>query len=132
MNMDLLFLSMVFLHIIDDFVLQRISKVGELKQKKWWKNNASNKMYEHDYIVALFVHSFSWAFMIMLPILIYVDFNITSLFTVIFICNMLIHGFVDHLKANLYKINLIQDQLIHITQIFITMLILGLQYNIII
>jgi hypothetical protein len=37
-----------------------------------------------------------------------------------FIYNWLIHAYVDNLKANNHKINLIQDQSIHLVQIIIT------------
>ena len=57
---------MVFSHIVDDYYLQ--GKLALFKQKSWWEEKAPDEMYKHDYIVALMMHSFSWAFMIMLPI----------------------------------------------------------------
>ena len=39
---------------------------------------------------------------------------------VLLIVNLLIHMFVDNLKANEKKINLIQDQMIHIIQVIFT------------
>lgn len=39
---------------------------------------------------------------------------------VLLIVNLLIHMFVDNLKANEKKINLIQDQIIHIIQVIFT------------
>ena len=44
-------LSMIFLHIIDDYGLQGIMK--DLKQKQWWQKNAPDQLYRYDYIVAL-------------------------------------------------------------------------------
>lgn len=114
-------LFMIFLHIIDDFCLQKAT-LCDLKQKKMWNEKAPDPMYRFDYIVALIMHSFSWSFMIMIPFL-KVEENIT--FTAIFVLNVLIHSFVDDLKANKSKINLITDQTIHICQIIITYFILG-------
>lgn len=112
-------LSMIFLHIIDDYTLQGIMK--SLKQKQWWKDNASDSLYKYDYIMVLLMHSFSWTFMIMIPIsiaaMMYYTFkwNISA-----YIINMIIHAIVDDLKANKRKINLIVDQTIHLIQIFVT------------
>ena len=65
----LLLLTMIFLHIVDDYYLQ--GWLASAKQKSWWEQNALDKLYKHDYIMALFMHSFSWAFMIMLVPTIY-------------------------------------------------------------
>ena len=113
---------MIFCHIVDDYYLQ--GWLASAKQKKYWEDNAPDEMYKHDYIWALLMHSFSWSFMIMLPIAYVINFNITGLFTIVFIANITIHAFVDNLKANRKKINLIQDQLIHLWQIFFTFWIL--------
>jgi len=111
-------LSMIFLHIVDDYYLQGI--LASLKQKKYWKENAPQDLYKYDYIVALFMHSFSWSFMIMLPIFIYVSFNLDFNMIIFFIVNLLIHAYIDNLKANKFKINLIIDQLCHLIQILVT------------
>lgn len=119
--MKILFLFiMLFLHIIDDYYLQGI--LAKLKQKSFWKENAPNKLYRYDYIMALIEHSFSWTFMIMLPTtyLMLINNQYNSLYLIVFILNLIIHGITDHLKANLYIINLIIDQSIHIFQIIIT------------
>ena len=115
-------LSMIFCHIVDDYYLQGI--LASMKQKSWWEKNASDKLYKNDYIMALIMHSLSWSFMIMLPLAIYNSFNVSWSFTIVFIINALIHGIVDDLKANVKKINLIQDQTIHIMQIILTFVIL--------
>ena len=117
----LLLLSMVFCHIVDDYYLQ--GWLASAKQKSWWENNCSNVLYQNDYIMALIMHAFSWTFMIHIPIIIYlfyynININI-CIFIIIFLLNWFIHAFTDHLKANLLKINLIQDQIIHIIQILI-------------
>lgn len=119
-------LSMIFLHIIDDFVLQAAC-LSNLKQKKWWKDHLSitenYEMYKYDYLVALFMHAFSWTFMIMLPIAIYQNFDISLIFVIAFGLNCIIHFLVDDLKANKKLINLQLDQSIHISQILVTALI---------
>lgn len=133
-NEIFILLSMIFLHIIDDYKLQGI--LADMKQKNWWLKQITKKrlnefpahtsdpyqLYKNDYIPALIEHSFSWTFMIMLPIAIVLHFNIGN-WIFAYIINMVIHAYVDNLKANKHKINLIIDQLIHIIQIIITWLI---------
>ena len=119
----MILLSMIFCHIIDDYYLQ--GWLASAKQKQYWKNlsNYSDK-YKYYYIVALFMHSLSWSFMIMLPLSIIYKFNVPTIFFVAYFINVFIHAFVDNAKANWMKINLIQDQLIHIVQIILTWLFL--------
>lgn len=118
MSVFFILVLMIFMHIVDDYYLQ--GWLASAKQKKWWQDNAPQKLYRHDYIMALIMHSFSWAFMIMLPIAIDRKFAVTWVYAVALIVNATVHGIVDNLKANKLKINLIQDQSIHITQIVIT------------
>lgn len=112
---------MVFCHIVDDYYLQ--GKLALFKQKSWWEKNAPDQLYKYDYIVGLMMHSFSWAFMIMLPIAVSQSFDIGAGFAAMFVVNTAVHAIVDHLKANKRKINLITDQSIHICQIIVTFLI---------
>lgn len=112
---------MMFCHIVDDYYLQ--GKLALFKQKSWWKKNAPHEMYKYDYIVALIMHSFSWAFMMMLPIAVSQSFDIGAGFVAMFVVNTAVHAIVDHLKANKRKINLVTDQSIHIGQIVLTFLI---------
>ena len=123
MNKIFIVLMMIFCHIIDDYKLQGI--LASMKQKKWWKEQKEYKyLYKYDYIWALITHSFSWTFMIMLPIAFANSFEIGSAFLIMFVLNMVIHAFVDNLKANKFKINLILDQTIHLIQIIITAIVL--------
>lgn len=115
-------LAMVFCHIVDDYYLQGC--LASMKQKKWWQENAPQKLYKYDYIIALIMHSMSWSFMIMLPIAVSMSFDISTIFAIVFVGNTIIHAVVDDLKANKIKINLIVDQSIHILQIIITYVIL--------
>lgn len=109
---------MIFCHIVDDYYLQ--GWLASAKQKKYWSENAPDKMYRFDYIWALIMHSFSWAFMIMLPIAFTRQFKADITFLVMFLVNITIHAVVDDLKANKRKINLWVDQLIHIWQVVFT------------
>lgn len=121
----LLLIGMLFCHIVDDYYLQGF--LASAKQKSWWEKNNPNPLYKNDYIIALAEHAFSWTVMINIPIVIYtytlgVQINLIA-FISLFIINWLIHIVTDNAKANLLKINLIQDQLIHIMQIVFTWLI---------
>ena len=58
----LLLICMMFCHIINDYKLQGI--LASMKQKSWWEENGNDPLYKHDYIMALFEHSFSWAFLL--------------------------------------------------------------------
>lgn len=110
------FFAMIFLHIIDDFCLQGI--LASMKQKAWWRNQEGYKdMYQDDYIVALMMHSFSWAFMIMLPIAFAMKFEVGLFYIIALFVNGFIHCVVDDLKANKMKISLFTDQIIHMCQI---------------
>lgn len=112
-------LSMLFMHIVDDYYLQGI--LASMKQKAWWTKQESYKeMYKYDYVVALIMHSFSWAFMVMMPIAFAMSFAVTVGFAIVFTSNAAMHCAVDNLKANKMKINLVQDQSIHVIQIVAT------------
>ena len=115
-------LWMIFFHIIADYNLQ--GWLASAKQKSYWEQNAPGKMYEHDYITALIMHSIGWSFMIMLPIAYIQSFDIKFDFFILFVLNIVIHAFVDDLKANKKLINLYQDQFIHMVQIVLTSVLL--------
>lgn len=125
MNYTLL-VFMLFLHIVDDYYLQGI--LAQMKQKSWWVDkidNFENSMYNKDYIVALVVHGFSWSVMIMLPIIVSRGFVVDLQMFGVICLNGLLHSIVDDLKANHKKINLWQDQLIHVLQILLVFTNLG-------
>lgn len=117
-----LMITMIFCHIVDDFYLQGI--LAKLKQKSWWEENYPDEKYEGDYVVALIEHSFSWAFMVMLPILGHMfwvgNVNGDFYFFAVMV-NMIIHSHVDNLKANELKIGLMVDQICHVVQIVMTL-----------
>lgn len=115
-------LLMIFCHIVDDYCLQ--GWLASAKQKKYWEENAPQKLYRYDYIWALIMHSFSWAFMIMLPIAFIKGFDLDVFFLIAFIVNLAVHAITDDVKANKRKINLWIDQVIHLCQIAVTAFIL--------
>ena len=134
MKYILLLPIVLFLHIVDDFHLQGI--LANMKQRKWWTNQATGnlvsrdkfmKKYGNDYKICLLFHAFSWSFTISIPYLILIYINLTKngvifYLTQLFI-NTLIHAYIDDLKANKFKINLIQDQIAHLLQIILTFII---------
>lgn len=114
----LLLLTMIFCHIVDDYYLQ--GWLASAKQKSWWKKNSPENIYRHDYLAALFMHSFSWSFMIMLAPTIYTLIFGGAWSPFVFVTNLIVHMIIDDLKANRKKINLVQDQSIHMIQILAT------------
>ena len=116
-------LAMVFCHIIDDYNLQ--GWLASAKQKSYWEQNAPDQMYKRDYIMALIMHSISWSFMMMLPVMVYQMYNGYSLAMafVLFVVNTILHIQIDDMKANKKQINLVQDQLLHLIQIVLTWLV---------
>ena len=121
----LILLGMVFCHIVDDYYLQ--GWLASAKQRAWWEKNNPSPLYKNDYLMALVEHAFSWTCMIHLPIIVLmvlsgVYANI-YLFILLFAINWTVHIITDNAKANQLRINLVQDQLIHISQIVITWII---------
>lgn len=115
----LILFAMIFCHIVDDYYLQGI--LASMKQKAWWKKQERYcDLYKHDYIVALIMHAFSWAFMIMLPFILLGVRQYAIVILIPIAINTIIHAFIDNLKANKKKINLVQDQILHILQIVLT------------
>lgn len=120
MEKILLLISMLYLHIADDYRHQGI--LAAMKQKSWWEEHAPGDLYRHDYIIALHEHAFSWTVAIHIPAVVYRlylgDMINTPDFLILFIITWLIHAMVDHLKANLHTISLVQDQLCHVLQVW--------------
>ena len=118
------FLIMILLHIIDDFVLQPIC-LSKLKQKSFWEPYVKDdEKYKFDYKVALVIHALSWAIMINLPLMFIVS-NVILVFISVII-NATIHAYIDDEKANKLNITLLEDQLIHFIQIGVTWALLTL------
>jgi len=112
---------MLFMGIVDDFYLQPII-LSKLKQKKFWLENAPDKQYRYDHIMAGLIHAFSWTVMILIPLWWYGLLPSGWLFVSVIAVNTLVHAYIDNMKANQLRINLWTDQLLHVGQILITWL----------
>ena len=106
-------------HLVADYTLQ--GWLADGKQKIWWENlfkncgrNVNMAKYRFDYIAALVCHALYWSIFICAP------FYASSWFLAAIVLNTVAHAVIDDLKANKFKINLIQDQLLHLGQILIT------------
>ena len=105
-------------HLISDYTLQ--GWLADGKQKSWWRKvfggheDAVPDKYKHDYVAALICHALYWSIFICAP------FFASSRFLTVVVLNTVVHAIVDDLKANRHKINLIQDQLLHLVQILLT------------
>lgn len=122
----IILVEMVFLHFFADYFLQGI--LAGMKQKIWWVKRSPNKaefdrsILKNDYKAALFAHSFEWTFIVMLPMLYFVYYNsyifaYSAMYLFLFSGNLAAHYYIDDLKANKHKINLVQDQRLHFVQI---------------
>lgn len=122
MNITFVILWMIFFHIVADYNLQ--GWLATAKQKSWWEKHEECRhcmwKYKHDYIMALIMHSISWTFMVMLPIAYVNNFTVDWLFALIFVVNVVAHAVIDHAKANVKNINLVEDQILHLMQISFT------------
>ena len=116
------FLCIVCLHIIADYLMQN-KFLSDYKQKKNWKPYVEqNKSYKNDYIMVLVTHAFLWSFITFLPLyIINVNESIKSILVIIL--NTVVHAFIDNLKCNKLRINLIQDQLFHLMQMLVTFIL---------
>lgn len=95
-----LLLGMLFLHLVDDYYLQ--GWLASAKQKSWWEKNSPDKLYSHDYIMALCEHAFSWTFMIMLIPAVFnymCSQNIPIDYFLFFVSNWIAHSIIDNFKA---------------------------------
>lgn len=125
-----IFLTMIFLHIIEDFNIQGI--FFKLKQKQYWEEQfihakdpyAEFYMYRNDYKACIIAHSFSWSFLVELPIIVYALWKNNLIMSIIYIAsiliNTIIHSAIDNLKDNEHKISLTVDQQLHFCQILFT------------
>ena len=118
------FLIMILLHIIDDFVLQPIC-LSKLKQKSFWETYVKDdEKYKFDYKVALVIHALSWSIMIHLPLMVIGVGEYSILLSVII--NTIMHAWIDDEKANKLNITLFEDQIMHLIQIGSTWAVLTL------
>ena len=105
-------------HLVSDYTLQ--GWLADGKQKSWWRKmfggheDAVPDKYRRDYIAALVCHALYWSIFICAP------FYASSWFLAAVVLNTVAHAIIDDLKTNRFKLNLIQDQLLHLGQIMLT------------
>lgn len=117
----LLLIAMLYAHIVDDYRHQGI--LASMKQRSWWEENAPDEKYEHDYLIALYEHAFSWVVAVHIPVVVYWVMRGYAInwvyFILMFMSMWFVHACVDNEKANRHTINLVQDQAIHVLQIVV-------------
>lgn len=130
-------LACIGLHLLADYALQGC--LSDLKQKRWWAAQMRQlyesfdkkyqtyelkwkiqQKYKYDYMAGLFCHALMWTLVTFFPLM---WFCSPWAFTCAVLANTLVHFVVDHMKANVYRLNLVQDQLIHFIQVVATVLI---------
>ena len=119
MTWQVILVLMLLGHLVADYTLQ--GWLADGKQESWWKKvcgGAIPDKYKNDYIAALVCHALYWSIFVCAP------FYASSHFLPAIILNTGVHVIVDDLKANQKRINLVQDQLIHLGQILLTFLVL--------
>jgi len=132
MKTILIFFEMVFLHFIADYQVQGI--LASMKQKSWWVSQFPNRSefersrYKNDYKAAMLAHSFEWSFIVLIPMLVeviksdYKPINIIY-YSLILLTNIFYHYIIDNGKANERNLNLIEDQILHLIAIVITIVL---------
>lgn len=107
---------MILAHLVADYTLQ--GWLADGKQKSWWRKACGGEVpdkYRNDYKAALLCHSIYWSILVCAPLCSW------DWFFAAVAANSAVHYFVDDLKANKLKINLVQDQLCHLGQILLTL-----------
>ena len=117
MSAILLLVLMVALHTIEDFHVQGI--MAQMKQRSWWVNNAPSPKYRYDHLPVILLHGLEWAVFVSLPLMWASDWSLPDWFCALIAAMGLVHSVIDHLKANMLKINLVQGQALHMVQIAI-------------
>jgi len=113
------------LHFMSDFNLQIGAKLHDMKQRAWWKaqleklDKTDARRYRHDWLCALVIHSFVWSAITFAPILWMTESGL--LIVLCLLVNTGLHAYIDHAKANELALSLVEDQLLHIAQIGMTL-----------
>ncbi len=115
------FIIMVLLHLINDFVFKP-QILTNLTCKSWWEKNAPQKMYESDYITALFLQGLLWSSLVHLPIILTEIVPMVWL-TLSILINAIINALICNLVVNRKEMNLFLSQITFINQILIIWLI---------
>lgn len=122
-----LLLLMFLGHLFADYTLQGWFCNG--KQEIWWREQCADecnleferrwKKYGNDYKCALLEHGLYWSLVTFLPLFFLAELPDVWLAAMV-LFNTVFHAYIDDLKANKLKINLIQDQAFHFVQIVVT------------
>ena len=103
----------ILLNVIEDFHMQGI--MAQMKQKAYWCEYHGK--YTNDWVPVMLLHGVEWATIVSIPCMLVSWFDVSVWFIVVVVVMGLVHAYVDHLKANKFSINLIQDQAIHMVQL---------------
>jgi fatty acid desaturase len=118
----ILITSTLFMHVIADYNLQGI--LAMMKQRDWWKENAPEGLYKNDYLAALIAHAFMWSCLIILPALVICWNALPWWFYMVWLCtSVFAHSIVDDTKANRKCINLVSDQLLHVLNMALLLIV---------
>lgn len=118
--MLLIIFLVILAHIIDDFVLQQLGNLHNMKQKKFWEpyNKEYNNQFCLDHYAGLIIHCISWSIMVHLPILL-----LTKAPDIIILVSSIIHainhGIIDNKKCNKHELSLAEDQSLHCIQLYL-------------
>lgn len=104
--------GMILCHLLADYPLQ--GWLAQSKAKNYWANGPESN--RRDWVAALTCHAAMWGILIMIPIVIASKMEL-GWFWMVLPVNIVLHIFVDHMKANKQTINLIEDQTLHSVQI---------------
>jgi len=120
-----LFLLVLLLHFIADFNLQLGAGLDKFKSVDWWRKimgetiwgtaDEQFRKYKHDYKVAMAIHSVVWALVTFAPC-IWLCTSAKAMLSILAV-NAVAHYYIDNLKANRYRLNLVQDQILHLLQV---------------
>lgn len=116
MNIQQIAVLMILGHMVADYTLQ--GWLANAKQSKWWRENAPQPLYRFDYLAGLACHALYWSAVVFLPL-----FN-HRFFLAAVVANAVVHAVIDHAKANMRAISLVQDQLLHLAQIGATITVM--------
>ena len=116
--MLLLVFLIIITHIIDDFILQQLGNLHNMKQKKFWEpyNKEYNNKYCLDHYAGLVIHCISWSIMVHLPLLLLTQ-TPEIIILVSSILHAINHGIIDNKKCNKHELCLVEDQLLHCIQL---------------
>lgn len=122
-----LFALVLALHHLADYNLQ--GALCHLKQESFWRKacrecewcseTVAFRKYGRDYRAGLACHALYWTLVTYAP-LIFHPLTPSAFAWGLIIANSAFHYWVDDLKANRWRINLVQDQLLHLAQICVT------------